>query len=224
MNNRLFQNILYFIIATIVLTLAVQVYWNYKNYEKNLQSFQNDVQISLDNALENYYATLAEENHMTFIDLDAKNSSPENIIKMLNTEKMDSLAISIEDDMGKNYDSITQIIKSGSEERALTYSKNGTKLTNLKIIRGKKAADSIKLLKNITSIYISIQDDSLKLKELSPLITKELKRKQIEIPFSLKFSGKDSIETKYNSDIVTTDFFTTDAKSKFLKDNESLAM
>ena len=224
MNNRFFQNTLYFIIATIVLTLAVQVYWNYKNYEKNLQNFQNDVQISLDNALENYYAELAKKNHMTFIDLDAKDKSPEAIIKMLDTYRMDSLAESIQQQMGKNYDSITQIIQQGDVERALTYSKNGNKLTNLKIVRGKKAADSIKLLKNITSIYISIQDDSLKLKELSPLITKELKRKQIEVPFALKYNGKDSVETKYNAKIIKEDFFSTDAKSKFLKDNEALTM
>ena len=125
MNNRLFQNVLYFIIATIVLTLAVQVYWNLKNYEKNLQNFQNDVQISLDNALENYYAMLAEKNHMTFIDLDSESNTPDDILKMLNTDKMDSLTKSITEEMGNKYDSVTQIIKSGNEERAWTYSKKG---------------------------------------------------------------------------------------------------
>ena len=224
MSNRLFKNILYFIIATIVLTLAVQVYWNFKNYEKNLQNFQNDVQISLDNGLENYYAILAEKNHMTFIDLDAEDRSPETIIKMLDTYKMDSLAESIKEQMETNYDSITQIIEQDGVERALTYSKKGSKLTNLKIIRGKKAADSIKLLKNITSIYISIQDDSLKLTELSPFIKKELNRKQLDIPFSLKFRGKDSIETDLNAGLLQDDLFKTDAKSKFLKEKESLTM
>ena len=97
-------------------------------------------------------------------------------------------------------------------------------MTNLKVIRGKKAADSIKLLKNITSIYISIQDDSLKLTELSPLITKELKRKNIEIPFALKYSDKDSIVTVLNAQIIKEDFFSTDAKSKFLKNNDSLTL
>ena len=224
MNDKLFQNILYFIVATILLTLSVQVYWNFKNYEKNLQNFQNDVQISLDNALENYYSKLAENNHMTFINLDEKDNSPENVMNMLESYKMDSISKKFDEEYGKSYDSITQIIKIGDEERALTYSKNSSKLTNLKIIRGKKAADSIKLIKNITSIFISIQDDSLKLNKLSPLIKEELNRKQINIPFALKFKGKDSIKTQINTEYIEDDFFKTNAKSKFLKENESLTM
>ncbi len=213
---------LYFIIVTIALTLMVQLYWNYKNYQKNLQSFQNDVQISLDNALEVYYANLTEKNHMTFIDLDAKDNSVEDIGALLDKMEMDSVYQNFQDRYSRPIDSMTQIIDTENGEQALTFSKGSGKITNLKIVRGKKAADSVKLLKNITSIYISIQDDSLKLKELSPLIKAELERKQLDIPFALKYYGKDSINTELNKKIIKSDFFKTEAKSKFLKSEETL--
>ena len=43
---------LYFITATIVLTIAVQLYWNYNNYSENKQRVQNEIQSSLDIAIE----------------------------------------------------------------------------------------------------------------------------------------------------------------------------
>ncbi len=60
MNTYTYKWILYLISVTIVLTIVVQGYWNYKNYKQNKQHFINDVQISLDNALENYYANLVQ--------------------------------------------------------------------------------------------------------------------------------------------------------------------
>ena len=61
MNHKKYLLILYIIVTTIVLTIATQVYWNYKNYQINTQQFKNEVQISLDNAVENYYANLAKK-------------------------------------------------------------------------------------------------------------------------------------------------------------------
>lgn len=224
MDNKLYQRILYFIIVTIGLTLTVQLYWNYKNYQKNLQNFQNEVQISLDNALDLYYAELTKKNHMTFIDLEATDNSIENLEGLMDKMEMDSVFQEFQSSYSKDVDSITQIVKTETGEQALTFSNNSNKISSLKVVRGKKAADSIKLLKNITSIYISIQDDSLKLSDLSPLIEKELQRKQLSIPFALKYKGTDSIKLNFNQKIVEPNFFQTEAKSKFLKSDESLLL
>ena len=70
MNEDKYNNILYIILSVIVLTIGLQVYWNYKNYLQNKQNFINQVQVSFDNALDTYYADLAESNAMTFIDVD----------------------------------------------------------------------------------------------------------------------------------------------------------
>ena len=61
MNGFKYKSILYFISAVILATLCIQVYWNYKNYQVGKQQLANDVQTSLDNAIDQYYTELATE-------------------------------------------------------------------------------------------------------------------------------------------------------------------
>ena len=58
MNTKKYQWIFYFITITIITTIGVQFYWNYKNYEENKQRILNEIQLSLDNAIEEYYASI----------------------------------------------------------------------------------------------------------------------------------------------------------------------
>jgi two-component system phosphate regulon sensor histidine kinase PhoR len=67
MNTRKYKLIFYFITATIIATIGVQFYWNYKNYEENKQRVTNEIQLSLDNAVEEYYATLAKKDFLTIL-------------------------------------------------------------------------------------------------------------------------------------------------------------
>ena len=60
MNDSRYRIILYFIVTVIFSTIAIQVYWNYKNYLANKQQLIKDVQVSLDKAVDDYYAALAE--------------------------------------------------------------------------------------------------------------------------------------------------------------------
>lgn len=66
MQERHYKTVLYFISAVILMTLAIQVYWNYKNYQVGKQQFINDVQVSLDNAVDRYYIDLATKNTIGF--------------------------------------------------------------------------------------------------------------------------------------------------------------
>ena len=59
MNQFKYRWVLYFISSVILTTLFIQVYWNYKNYELGKQQLVNDVQTSLDNTVDQYYAQLA---------------------------------------------------------------------------------------------------------------------------------------------------------------------
>lgn len=54
---------LYLIITTIIMSLIVQVYFNYKNYQVNQHQFFNQIQSSLDTATDNYYVNLAKNQH-----------------------------------------------------------------------------------------------------------------------------------------------------------------
>lgn len=67
MQERNYKTILYFISSVILITLAIQVYWNYKNYQAGKQQLINDVQTSLDNAVSIYYENIAAQNTMGFL-------------------------------------------------------------------------------------------------------------------------------------------------------------
>ncbi|MCK0130052.1 HAMP domain-containing histidine kinase [Flavobacteriaceae bacterium F08102] len=67
MKTANYRGILYFILLTIIITIGVQIYWNYKNYQLNKQRVFNEIQLSLDNALEEYYANIAKTDFFTII-------------------------------------------------------------------------------------------------------------------------------------------------------------
>ncbi|WGK65474.1 sensor histidine kinase [Croceiramulus getboli] len=67
MNKKRYTGILYFIILVIGVTLITQIYWNYKNYQAGKQQLINEVQISLDQAVDSYYEMKAAQNTLGFI-------------------------------------------------------------------------------------------------------------------------------------------------------------
>lgn len=67
MNTKKYKWLFYLIASTIVATIGVQFYWNYKNYEENKQRVANEIQLSLDNAIEEYYSSLAKSDFLTII-------------------------------------------------------------------------------------------------------------------------------------------------------------
>ena len=62
MKSKQYAYVIYFIASVIFITLAVQVYWNYKNYASGKLQLKRDVQISLDQAVDIYYEDLAAKN------------------------------------------------------------------------------------------------------------------------------------------------------------------
>lgn len=222
MNEKKFNGILYVIIVTMILTVAVQCYWNYKNYLQNKQRYVNDVQIALDNALENYYADLAESNQMSFVDTQTRVTDAENPLKNFNT---DSIFFEFQKEytqtLSKDLEGLTELIDS---VKTISVKRPDKTLSQIKVIKGKRASDSIKMLKGITSIFISIQSDSLNFNTLHPLVTKELNRKDLEVDFALKHYKNDSVNNSFNTNIIQPDFLTTTSKTKFLKENERLEL
>lgn len=117
MNTKKYKWIFYLISLTIVATIGIQFYWNYKNYEENQRQVTNEIQLSLDNAVEEYYSTLAKSDFLTIINDDTnaeekylgKNAFGEiiNTLKKNNTKKekpritFTNLKISSDDNMSK---------------------------------------------------------------------------------------------------------------------------
>lgn len=87
MNTKKYTWLFYFITLTIITTIGVQFYWNYKNYEENKQRVANEIQLSLDNAVEEYYSSLAKSNFITII---GKNATDSKKIKIFDAISNDS--------------------------------------------------------------------------------------------------------------------------------------
>lgn len=236
MNDKRYKWILYAIVALIVATIGIQVYWNYKNYQTNKQQLINEVQISLDKAVDDYYAALAERTAFDFIlEGDQQKNAFEDrgqFVGILNTideskqefTHMDSIDTnSIEgitvfrgfkaDSMSKKHDEIHKPVSS-----------NQFKL-KIDSLKGVNTNMHFKELEFLTSkVVISISNDSLNLKELDSLVNLELKRKNLTVDYKLYFdNGKVNGEfpphlLKTVSDAIHKEnaILTTTSKSIFL--------
>lgn len=76
MNTKKHNWIFYLITITIVTTIGIQFYWNYKNFEENKQQVTNDIQLSLDNAVEEYFSSKAKTDFITIINDDENSQRP----------------------------------------------------------------------------------------------------------------------------------------------------
>lgn len=204
MNDSRYKYILYIIVFVILSTIGIQVYWNYKNYLNNKQQLINDVQVSLDKAVDDYYAHLAERSTIDFAlesSDSGKGSNP--------NEKLDSIIRSL-NNTGHNIDSVNVKLMKGvtvlmgpNEDSLLEYKYRINNTTNIdKGIHNIIAhiqPDSLNAAKyrRLTSkVVISLTTDSLSLKTIHTLLTEELLRKHINIDYGLIYKGlNDSIRT-----------------------------
>ncbi|MCF6349098.1 MAG: HAMP domain-containing histidine kinase [Flavobacteriaceae bacterium] len=240
MNQKKYLWILYIIIVTIVLTIATQVFWNYKNYQINKQQFKNDIQISLDNAVEGYFTDLAKTGFLTLVEYNSDTLQHTlEIDSPFIERKFDSLFVKdmLEDiEQQHKNDSINYTIKGFSKifkpdgKRAITFMKSDGGIKRMSVFRGKKASDSLKSLNNlklindITTIYISLTRDSLNFSKLNSFLEKELGRKSLAIPYTLKHYKNDSIIYVINNQSIRNDYFKIFTNSTYLKKNEKLEL
>ena len=68
MNTKKYRWILYLITLTVVLTISVQIFWTYNSYQQNKLRVLNEIQISFDTAIEEYYADIAKNSRVAFLD------------------------------------------------------------------------------------------------------------------------------------------------------------
>ncbi|MEM6719765.1 MAG: HAMP domain-containing sensor histidine kinase [Bacteroidota bacterium] len=226
--------ILYGIIATIAITIAVQVYWNYKNYKVNKQQFINQVQISLDNAVEAYYADFAKREKMMFVTLDAERSfnGPETFRKLRNVN-FDSIFTTLEKQLipNRNNDTIftgndtividsryVNITNSDSANTTINFQQKGNYPLHI------KQRDSVRLFDQISSLYVSISEDSLNFDKLKTFLDIELERKHIDVPYRLQLQFNDTVVDRIGDETLPDSALKTFAKSAYQKHGEKLAM
>ncbi len=277
MNTQKYQWLFYLITATIIATIGVQFYWNYKNYEENKRQVTNEIQLSLDNAVEEYYSSLAKSDFLTIIDNNSNSvaifKNPRNLIKEksyksksirnvlnkektnnsekekprasinnlkftfdknLSKEKIDSMMNSAKDfviEFNSDLDSLNNKKKDSVEVlNQITDKKKGFNLNSdgakkvIKYFRGKKAADSLKLIKNLKPIFISFLDQSVEYEKIDSLIEIQLQKKGIELTTSFHHLKNDTLFHQTKDSLLNTEKNYLRSKSTFVKDNEAFKL
>ena len=269
MKSKKYTWIFYLIAVTIVATIGVQFYWNLKNYEENKQRIRNEIQLSLDNAVEEYYATLAKKDFLTIL----KPSKDKIDIKFYSEMPFDSLMKNIKGDKNKGVkpkftinsikmtsdenlsqkeldsmmndmkefatefnskDSIKKTSKKKTDSTIIftqfTDAQNGFNLsstgkkTDIKYFKGKKSADSLKLITNLKPMFISFFDSSVDYLKIDSLINVQLKQKGIELKTSFHHLKKDTLFHQTKDSILDSETFVVKSKSTYVKDDQGFEL
>ncbi len=97
--KKLYRRIPYLLSIVIVVTITVQLYWSYTEYQKNSVAFKNEIQNALDVAIDNYFVDFAKENSVSLKVKKESSSNPDNftitggnkkIIDKIRTDSTDS--------------------------------------------------------------------------------------------------------------------------------------
>jgi len=228
MKTLKYRWIIYFITVVILGTICIQVYWNYKNYLSNKQQLINDIQLSLDNAVETYFADLAETNTLAFAfnsekdGVFTKKSRLDSIIHDLTvfsnkSSKGDSLAIEVNDDIEQLKDLGTDTVI----KRFIIDNAESEWHSNQIVLKKRfdSAIDTSQLIdfKILTSkVLISMTRDSLKLNKIDSLVELDLKRKQLDIGFGLSYKNDLNEISKTNQNHLNDNALVLSSKSNFL--------
>ncbi len=221
MNKKNYKWVVYFIGITVITTIAVQVYWNLREYQINKQNLISTVQLSLDNSVEAYFVNLTKSGIITYTSLDSVNLK----------EKTDTIIVSTKSrrDFRKKIDStLNNMAKHDGEKPILIKSpRNNFHPYFIEKKTLPKHFDSL-----ISKVIISISRDTLDLKKLDTYLIDELKRNKIDVTYALKynyipFHEDDSIGTKtieYNLNNFPKKYLTTISNSNFLPHRSKLEL
>ena len=226
---------LYFITATIVLTIAVQLYWNYNNYSENKQRVQNEIQSSLDIAIDEYYTDLSKSNFFTIIDYDSINSKSSFLKDFWNEDinssksKVSISSIKISSDYKGDVSSIPKILDSIFITDTIEFEFNDEKITPKKSTKYrpekqkiKISSDSLKFLKGIQSVAIALNNDDINFNRLDSIFTNQLSKKGIKTPHYLVLLEKDiKVGGSNKAKDIELSLF-SNSKSTFLRPDQNL--
>ena len=221
MNASKYKYILYLIVIVILCTIGIQVYWNYKNYSNNKQQLVNDVQTSLDNAVDRYYESLAKESTFDLTlesdseqDIHSKQSSLDSLIKCMDSTRGQILEF-------KEYDTsgITRInILKGIPVDSILNRGWSTQVENNHILTND--------IKTLTSkVFVSIINDSLNVAKIDSLVKLELQRKSISVDFHLDYKNPENLiehfkinkeKPKLNKNYNSKEYLSTNSQSTLL--------
>jgi signal transduction histidine kinase len=239
MNDMRYKWILYVITFVILSTIGIQVYWNYKNYQTNKQQLINDVQVSLDNAVDSYYTNLAEYSAVEGFALHSNSKDklfdlPFDLDSLIN-ERPKSNEFKLNKDLKRlARKSVHNYHKQNSRDldsiRMESIFHNPDSIVSDSFQFGIKRiklfdidSPTIKDINLLTSkVFVAITRDSLSLEDIDGLLKSELSRKKINIIYDLTFESL-GLETQKLKKINPS-HLSTNSKSPFLPRGSSLSI
>ncbi|MEW7277228.1 HAMP domain-containing sensor histidine kinase [Aquimarina sp. 2201CG1-2-11] len=193
MQQKSYRTLLYFITMVILVTLAIQVYWNFKNYQSSKQQLINEVQISLDNAVNQYYEELAKDETVNFISEGSyfkHTSGSKNFNHILDSIKS-YFEKAIHNDSNKTHQAtfIRRKIVDSLEQFLNTINSNDSAKSFINIMECSDIIiEDITPIESLTSkIVISIGQDKLEESKIDSLLKIELSRKNITVDYELSY-------------------------------------
>jgi two-component system phosphate regulon sensor histidine kinase PhoR len=200
MNNSKYKFSLYIISVVILTTIGIQVYWNYKNYLSNKTQLITDVQVSLDNAVSEYYSNLAEKSTHKFSFKESEINEQiivnhdtiyDRVLGDVNFVEYDTVLDSIGTD---DIENIT-VLKNVKADTIIKLDINGN-LTSEEWIGDHKMIKTIKhvSMDSLTKkdfemltaqVMLKISNDTINTTRIKELLDEELRRKNIDITYEL---------------------------------------
>ena len=208
-----YKTIVYFIAATILVTISIQIYWNVIHYQSNKKEFINQVHTSLNNSVEAYYASMAQSHVFKFISKDSLGINEKTISHFNRREIADSFVStdSFKKQLNVLYIDSTEFTDSSETE----------------FIIEKHRIDELS-----SKIVISITNDSIELVKLKQILLDDFETKDWPIEFGLiarDLSCIDKINPivcdsirSYDLAEVSRDYLSSISKSAFLPPNNTL--
>ncbi|MGB5941744.1 MAG: HAMP domain-containing sensor histidine kinase [Leeuwenhoekiella sp.] len=229
MQNRKFTYIIYFVSAVIAITLAIQVYWNFKNYEASRRQLINEVQTSIDLAADNYFIDLAEKNTIGFTgDGDFFDSVRlDTIAKQIDEssqgfEGFDSLKV--ENIAGLRVFRGSEVDNMDTVDNTVKFN-FGENVEAFKKVFSSKNSDSTQRVKTLISrLVIAITSDTLEMNTLADYVEEQLKTKDLDIPYGLRFVSKKGQVQTYAPHIIDSLALIADSRSAYLPKKSTLQL
>lgn len=240
MKNVKSNFVVYFITFAIVITIAVQLFWNIKNYEENKQILLNDVQTAFEKSVANYYELDIKDDYVIFINQDTTQSESVFIDQLIKSDifkkeiskrkrKSTNKYKQTKPNLTVSYDVTADslplinndLIKNKAQTKIKTHNKN-LKTRTLKGIKNFDSITNIKNKKNIIS-FATIRD-SIDFLLISKSFNNELNKKDIKLSYKIEHYRSNALFDHYKNDGDIFLPLQVKSNSKYLPKNEELVV
>jgi len=201
------------IVATLILTIGTQFYWNANNFRQNRSVIKKEIVSDFEKSVEEFYVRTGAANSYTVIDTRKQANSPEGVLRFLELIEGDSLAKYF-----KNPN------KTGNYNADLGLEEAIVNLNGFTLVRGKTLLENNPELARYTNrITLTIQPDTIPIFLLHELLGEKLSSRSLELEYSVQYIRQDSLWASVGLD---TDRWTEklSSKSDFIPEGDHILL